>query len=137
MIFISKTTIPLQVDVVDLPRLYSRAMLLQLAITSKGLIVNYNISLARSSEYKVVFAKHQKYRNSIFVMRRISPDRFIVNSDAKSAATDSFILFQYYFYDWPVSIVGAKQNLFVTNIFDLICRIESSIRVVNDRFADI
>lgn len=132
MIFISKTTIPLEVDVVDLPRLYTRATLLQLAITSHGLIMNYNIALARSSEYEVVFAKHQKYRNPIFVTRKLSPDGFIMNSDTKSAASDSLILFQYYLYDWPISLIGARQNLFVTNICDLICRIESSISLVNN-----
>ena len=137
MIFISKATIPLEVDVVDLPRLYTQATLLHLAITTQGFIVNYNISLGRSSGYEVVFAKHQKYRNPVFITGKLSPDNFIMNSDTKSAASDSLILFQYYLYDWPISLVGARQNLFITNICDLTCRIECSISLVNDRLTNI
>jgi hypothetical protein len=137
MIFISKKSMSLQVDVVDLPRNFSRAMLLQLAIDANGLIVDYSISLARNSEYKFVFAKHKKFRSSIFFISKVFSDGLISDAAAKSAAADSWILFHYFFYDWPASLVGAKQNFFITNTCDLICRVESAISVVNERLTNI
>jgi hypothetical protein len=132
MNYISIEIIPLQVDVIDLPRPYARAILLQLAITSVGQIVGYDISLPLNSEYEIVYGKHQVYRDSVLNFHKNISKTIVLYSSTKIATKDALSLFQYFFYDWPPSVVGAKQNLFTTNIRNLVCRIETSIGVAND-----
>ncbi len=136
MISISIATIPLQVDLIDMPRTHIRAAAVDVAVTSAGRILDYRLRIFGVLETGAILTN--KGVNWDSKLQIYTSSRY---SDAleKEGKTELVVLslFQYYFYDWSPSAVGAKQNFYITNRNDLRCRLSASVLAVNDLYSQI
>ncbi len=135
MMYVSWISLPLQIELVDVQRAFARSIFVQLAITSVGQIVAYDLFLDQKLEVHLPIAKHAKYRKLEFRNRPDFSSRCLCKKSRMVEVDDAFIFFKYHFYDWPISLIGSRQSIHVISTSNLAWRLETTINLVNAKYA--